>query len=241
MEMNFIDRLPRLAEVQRHAFTAAGVRRLLRAVLRWQKLYIVVDNVDVADSKTHLNHQSGESAIQCDVLETTSALLALKNEFPQSFRDSVERLAQRIDNGCIVFVLRTGDAPSKRNRIVGYSISQSGVFSAFGSVHRIYSDIIFGHYTEILPEYRGRRLKALLDEKRMEYCWMHGLRSICGVISSDNIASLKTNLRIGFRVVGDLHRVSILRGLFVWQTSWKTVEKALNGNVWSAKEEQKRL
>jgi len=239
--MNFIDKFQRLVEVQQHAFTVAGFRRLLRAVLRWQKLYIVVRNVDVADSKTRLNHQSGESAIQCDVLATTSALLALKNEFPQSFRDSVERLARRIDDGCIVFVLRTGDAPSKRNRIVGYSLSQPGVFSAFGRVRRISSDIFFGHYFEILPEYRGRRLKAVLDEKRMEYCRMHGHKSICGVISSHNIASLKTNLRVGFRVAGALQQVSILRGLFAWQTSWKTVEKALNGNVWSSEEERKRL
>ena len=230
--MNFIDKFQRLVEVQQHAFTVAGFRRLLRAVLRWQKLYIVVRNVDVADPKTHLNHQSGESAIQCDVLETTSALLALKNELPRSFRDSIERLARRLDNGCIVFVLRTGDAPSKRNRIVGYSISQPGVFSAFGSVHRISSDIIFGHYTEILPEYRGRGLIALLNEKRMEFCRMHGLKSYCGLIPSDNIASLKANLRMGYGVAGALHRVSIFRGLFVWQTPRKTIEKALNGNVW---------
>jgi L-amino acid N-acyltransferase YncA len=229
MEMNFIGTLRRLFEVQQHVSTAAGLRPLLHAVLRWQKLYIVVRNVDLADPETHSKH--GESAIQCDVLETKSALFALKDEFPQSFRDSIERLAGRLADGCIVFVLRTGDAPSKRNRIVGYSICQPGVFSAFGCVRRISSDIIFGHYSEFLPEYRGRGLKAILDEKRMKYCRMHGLRSLCGVIASHNIASLKTSLRSDFRVAGALRRVSILGGLFVWQTSWKSVEKALNGNL----------
>lgn len=229
--MNFIDKLRRLAEVQQHGFTAAGLRRLLHAVLRWQKLYIVVRNVDLADPETHSKHGSGESAIECDVVETKSALFALKNAFPQSFRDSVERLAGRLADGCILFLLRTGDAPSKRNRIVGYSLCQPGVFSAFGRVRRISSDILFGHYSEFLPEYRGRGLKAVLDERRMKYCRMHGLRSLCGVIASHNIASLKTSLRSGFRVAGALRRVSILGGLFVWQTSWKTVEKALKGNV----------
>lgn len=231
MEVNFIDMLRRLVEVQRHVFTAAGLRRLFHAVLRWQKLYIVVRNVDAAKTDAHSQLQSEEAAIQCDVLETKSALFALESEFPQSFRDSIERLAGRLDNGCIVFVLRTGDAPSKRNRVVGYSICQPGVFSAFGSVWSISSDIIFGHYSEFLAEYRGRGLKVILDEKRMSYCRMHGLKSICGVIASHNIASLKTSLRSGFRVAGALRRVSVFGRLFVWQTSWQTVEKALNGNL----------
>jgi len=229
--MNLIDTLRRLAEVQQRVFTAAGLRRLLHAVLRWQKLYIVVRNVDLADPETNSTHRSGESAIECDVLATKSALFALKDEFPQSFRDSIERLAGRLADGCIVFVLRTGDALSKGNRIVGYSICQPGVFSAFGGVRRISSDIIFGHYLEFLPEYRGQGLKAILDENRMEYCRRHGLRSLCGVIASHNIASLKTSLRSGFRVAGALRQVSIFGGLFVWQTSWKTLEKALNENL----------
>jgi L-amino acid N-acyltransferase YncA len=212
-------------------FTAAGFRRLLHAVLRWQKLYIVVLNVNAVDPEAHSQIQPGESTIQCDVLETRSALFALKREFPQSFRDSIERLAGRLDNGCIVFVLRTGDAPSERRRIVGYSICQPGVFSAFGSVRRISSDIIFGHYLEFLPDYRGQGLKAVLDENRIQYCRRHGVRTICGVIASHNIASLKASLRSGFRMAGALRRVSILGGLFVWQTSWETVEKALNGKL----------
>ena len=229
--MILVDKLHHSVGVQHLALTAVGGRSVLRAVLHWQKLHIVVRNVDVADPETHSEHLLGESAIQCDVLETPSALLALESEFPQSFRDSIVRLQQRLRDGCVVFVLRVADASNKRKRIAGYSICQPGVFSAFGAIQRISPDIFFSHYFEFLPEYRGRGLKTVLEEKRTEYCRMHRLRSICGVIAPHNIASLKTSSRAGFRVVGALRQVSILRGLFVWRTSWKTVEKALNGNV----------
>ncbi len=229
--MIFVDKLHHSIEVQHLAFTAVGARSVLRAVLRWQKLRIVVRNVDAADPAPHSKQDSGGPAIQCDVLETPSALLALEGEFPQSFRDSVGRLERRLQNGCVLFVLRVGDASTKRKRIAGYSICQPGVFSAFGAIQKISSDILFSHYFEFLPEYRGQGLKTVLEEKRTEYCRMHRLRSICGVIASHNIASLKTSLRAGFKVVGAMRQVSILKGLVVWRTSWKTVEKALNGNV----------
>ena len=229
--MILADKLHHSVEVQHLAFTAAVARRVLRAVLRWQKLHIVVRNVDVADPETPSKHESGEFTIQCDVLETPSALLALEGEFPQSFRDSVGRLERRLHNGCVLFVLRVGNTSDKGKRIAGYSICQPGIFSAFGAVQRISSDILFSHYFEFLPEYRGRGLKTVLEEKRTEYCRMHRLRSICGVIASHNIASLKTSSRAGFKVVGAMRQVSILKGLVVWRTSWKTVEKALNGNV----------
>jgi GNAT superfamily N-acetyltransferase len=208
---------------------ATYVRRCLRAVLHWQKLYIVARAMEVDARETH-RYRPGPSSIQCEVLETASAVYALEGEFPNSLRDSVGRLARRLDEGCIVFVLRSGDTSSKQNPIIGYSLCQRGVFSAFGHNRKISPDILFGHYFEFVPEYRGLGLKYALDETRVEYCRSHGLKTICGVISSHNIPSLKTSLSKGFRVVGILRQVSVIRGLAVWRTSWKTVEKALYGD-----------
>jgi L-amino acid N-acyltransferase YncA len=207
---------------------ATHVRRLLSAVLHRQKLYIVARSVEVDAPKTQ-RHRPGPSSIQCEVLESASDVYALEAEMPNSFRDSVARLARRLDDGCIVFVLRSG-ASSKQTSIVGYSLCQRGVFSAFGHIREVSSDILFGHYLEFLPEYRGRGLKRALDETRVEYCRSHGLKTICGVISAHNIASLKTSLSTGFRVAGILRKVSVIRGLAVWQTPWKIVEKALYGD-----------
>ena len=229
--MILVDKLNHSVEVQHLAVSAVGARSILRAVLRWQELYIVVRHVEVADPETHSKQDSGGSSIQCNVLEMPGALLALASEFPRSFRDSVGRLERRLHNGCVLFVLRVGNTPNEPKRIAGYSICQPDVFSAFGSIQKISSDILFSHYFEFLPEYRGRGLKTVLEEKRTEYCRMHRLRAICGVIACHNIASLTTSLRAGFKVVGTMRQVSILRGLFVWQTSWEAVEKALDGNV----------
>jgi L-amino acid N-acyltransferase YncA len=202
-------------------------RRIRCFFIERQKLFVVVRDISPANSEI-ASSQPDAPAIQCSVLTDVEALAALEGEFSGFSRDSIADLKQRIEQGCILFMFRKLDPAARKSRIVAYSISQRGVFSAFGTVRKISNDILFGHYFEILSEYRGRGLKPHLDGKREHYCRLHGLTKICGVVAPHNIASLKANVKSGFRVVGNVTRITILKRFVFWQTAWKTIEKALS-------------
>ncbi|MGH7793869.1 MAG: hypothetical protein ACREQ2_03045 [Candidatus Binatia bacterium] len=198
-------------------------RRIRRFLIERQKLFIVVRDISPV-----VFSQPENPTIQCSVFETVDALMTLRGEFSGFSRDSIADLKQRIKQGCVVFVFQKFDPGGQGSRSIAYSISQPGVFSAFGATRKISNDVLFGHYFEILPEYRGRGLKAHLDSLREHYCRLHGLRKICGVVPSHHSVSLKANVKSGFRLAGNVTRIVILKRFVVWQTAWKTIEKVLN-------------
>ena len=61
---------------------------------------------------------------------------------------------------------------------------------------------------------------------------------MCGVVAPQNRASLRALRRAGHAVVGSVVRVSLGRGLFVWDTPWQHIVDALQsmetpgGRVW---------
>lgn len=200
------------------------IRRLLRKIRRLlidrRNVYVMARDIGPVD-------QPGDPNLQCSVLDNPDALAAIRDEFLGFSRDSVADLQRRIDQGCLVFVFRKLEAGERKGRIIAYSICQRGIFSGLGVVQKISDEILFGHYFEILPECRARGLKTQLDIKRDQYCRVHGLKKICSVVNADNNASLKANLKSGFKVVGNVTRVVVLKRLVIWRTPRRTIERSL--------------
>ena len=146
---------------------------------------------------------------------------------PSSARDSMEDLETRLGEGSLVFLASRSAGEGAGQEVVGYCICERGVFSALGRKMTTSPDILFSHYIEVLPEYRGHGLADLIRGEMVEYCCANGITTRCAVITPSNKPSLKSALRAGFRVVGTVQHVSILNGLLAWDTPWKKVEKAL--------------
>src|SRR5262245_41352023 len=106
---------------------------------------------------------------------------------------------------------------------------ERGIFSALGRKGRIASDILFTHYEEILPEYHGQRLADVMRRALEVYCRAQRVTKRCSVVSPTNQPSLRSSLRSGYTIAGTVARVSILRGLFTWETPWESIEKVLRG------------
>lgn len=110
--------------------------------------------------------------------------------------------------------------------VVGYNISQRGVFLVFGRTRRISPEFLFGRYTEVLPAHRGRKVQEALLRVRMAYCRAHGLKKRCGTIGVENRPSI-ISIRQSYTIAGTIERVSVLGGLFTWETPWERIEEVL--------------
>ena len=141
-------------------------------------------------------------------------------------RDSLLiRDSQRLAQGCSVIVVRK---PSRAgHEVIGYGINEPGVFSALGRRGQLFPNVLFNHYLEILPEYRGQRIAHVMRIAMDEYCRMHGFTKRCTVVSPSNEASLRSSFRSGLVRVGVVAPVSLLGGLFVWETPSETIRRAV--------------
>lgn len=202
-------------------------RKLIAPFYQREVQYILIQSIESQDAADPVNKEGDSSGTECLILESSESLCAVESEIPSSFRYSVADLKEHLAQGCIVFLARRPKNTGSGKEVVGYNISQRGVFSAFGRKRRISSDILFTHYTEVLPEHRGQRIQQILIRARIEYCQMNRLKKRCATVGTENRPSILAAMRVAPTIVGTIERVSVLGGLFVWETPWERIEEAL--------------
>jgi GNAT superfamily N-acetyltransferase len=214
----------------RRTYRTHGVSALLREISRiaLAALYqrdaqlIFVRKIPASGASVSSSKSLG---VTCVFVESTAALRAIERELPLSIRDSVDQLRQRLAQGCSVIVIRK---PSRAgHEVIGYGINEPGVFSALGRRGQLLPDVLFNHYIEILPEYRGQGIAHVMRIAMDEYCRVHGFTKRCDAVSPSNEASVRSNVRSGLIQVGMVARVSLLGGLFVWHTPLETIRRAV--------------
>jgi hypothetical protein len=167
-----------------------------------------------------------DPTVECVAVDSLVRLRELAAELPDSFRDSADELARRVAHGCVVFLARRPRVWGG-HEIVGYEISERGIFSALGRRHRVSEEVIFSHYAEVLPAHRGRRIHGLLFAARDAYFRARGGRLVVGVCLPQNHASLKALRRDGADVVGSVAGISLFRLFSVLRTPLEEIETAL--------------
>lgn len=164
--------------------------------------------------------------LECVAVDSLEAIQAVAAEWPGSFRDSAAELVRRVAQGCVVFLARRLRAGGGYE-VVGYEISERGVFSALRRRHRVTDDVVFSHYAEVLPAHRGQRIHGLLFATRDAYFRARGGRLVVGVCLPQNQASLKALRRDGAEIVGSVTGITLFRLLGVWRTPLEDIERAL--------------
>jgi GNAT superfamily N-acetyltransferase len=187
--------------------------------------HITVQGIGVTDAASFTG-TTMDRKIQCVIVDSPDALEAIAQHVPATFRDSVDELKKRVAQGCVLsLALRPNDAGGAE--IVGYELAERGVFSALGRRLVAPPEVIFSHWAEVLPEYRGRRIHALLFAARDAYFRRRGGKFVCGVVDPRNRASLQALARAGSFVVGTVTRIALFQGLLVWETPRERIEYAL--------------
>jgi L-amino acid N-acyltransferase YncA len=170
---------------------------------------------------------SAELRVTCLVVDSLERFWAVAADVPPTFRDSAEALARRIAQGCVLFLARRRRDDHRGYDIIGYELAERGVFSALGRRHPVPDDVVFSHYCEVLPGWRGRGVHRLLFAARDTYFRVRGGRVVCGVVAPQNHASLRALHRAGHEVVGRVTRLSLAGGRLVWDTPWYRIDDAL--------------
>jgi len=167
-----------------------------------------------------------DGGVTCLVIDSASGVGALTGEFPSTFRDSVDEVTRRVRLGCVLCVARLKRADGTPHEVIGYELAERGVFSAMGRRKAVGRDVVFSHWAEVLPAYRGRRVHGLLFAARDAYFRARGGKMIVGVCAPRNRSSLHALKRDGAVVVGRVKQISML-SLIVWETPWARIEAAL--------------
>jgi hypothetical protein len=183
----------------------------------------------IGDKDPVAPHRENETAIECVIVEPGTSLEPFASEFFLPFRDSFESLKRRLHQGCVLILARGSVERGSGKEIVGYSIMERGGFSAAGIKGRISSDILFVHYTEVTPKYRGQRIAEIISRARNAYCREHSIKKSCTAHTTGNTSSERAFRKFGSRVLCYAVRVSLFRGLIVWHTPWKKIERAVEG------------
>ena len=200
------------------------LRALAAALYSRQTQYITVQPIAADAAKATLT--SADGSIEGLVLDSVEALHALARQYPPAvFRDAFDELGQRIAAGCVVSLARRR-SESGAGEIVGYELAEPGVFSALGRRRAVGKDIVFSHWAEVSPLWRGQRIHALLFATRDAYFAARGGKIVCGVVAPRNRASLQALRRARSAIVGTVKRVAIF-GVVVWETPWDRIEPTL--------------
>jgi hypothetical protein len=216
----------------RRATTAAGPGRPLRAAARTlaasvysrQVQYVTVQ--PIAADAVLAKPTTPDGTVEGLVIDSVDALEALARQYPPAvFRDAAGELGKRIAHGCVVSLARHR-SPTGAGEIVGYELAERGVFSALGRRRTVGEEIVFSHWAEVSPAWRGRRIHALLFATRDAYFAARGGTLVCGVVAPKNRASLQALGRARSAIVGTVARVAVL-GVVVWETPWERIEDAL--------------
>jgi GNAT superfamily N-acetyltransferase len=202
------------------------LRRTVRASLfSRQRQYITLKHIAGDPGDTTPVASDGRTDVV--VLDSPEALDAVAADICASFRDSVSALRARVARGCVVCVARRPRADGNGSVVVGYEIAERGIFSALGRRIAVPNDVIFSHYVEVLPAYRGQRIHRLLFATRDAYFRARGGRIVCGVCAPQNQASLRALRRDGATIVGTVERISLLRVFVLSYTPFDRIAQLL--------------
>ena len=201
-------------------------RAVVTALCSQQRQYITVKRLDAV--RPARGAATPPSDVECVVLDSRAAVRALAPEIPSAFRDSADDLERRVAAGCVVCMARHLGQDGAGGYVVGYELAERGVFSALGHRVAMAADVVFSHWCEVIPAYRGRRIHGLLFATRDAYFRARGVTIVCGVCDTQNRASLRALARDGAVVVGDITRVSLAGGALVWETPWELIEGAVH-------------
>jgi GNAT superfamily N-acetyltransferase len=183
-------------------------RTVTASVFSRQRQYITLKYIGDASPAPSAE---GDGRTECLVLDSPQALDAVAADICASFRDSVRALRARVVRGCVVCVARRPRIVGSGSVVVGYEIAERGIFSALGRRVAAPRDVVFSHYVEVLPAYRGQRIHRQLFMTRDSYFRERGGRVVCGVCAPQNHASLRALHRDGAVIVGTVERISLLR------------------------------
>lgn len=201
------------------------LRPLLRAltalVLSHQRQYITIKALDAVGAPAM--PLSTDHHTECLVVDSPAALEAVAAGICASFRDSVADLKARIARGCVVCVARRPRRDGGSSEVVGYEIAERGVFSALGRRMTVADDVIFSHYVEVLPAYRGQRIHQQLFTTRDAYFRQRNGRLVCGVCAPHNYASLQALRRDGAVIAGTVERIVLFRAFVAWYTPFERI------------------
>jgi ribosomal protein S18 acetylase RimI-like enzyme len=206
---------------------SAVFRKLCSSIFCRESVHISAR--DVADALNGLGRLEFSQSLEHAVLESPEQIDFYGSEFASSFRDSVADLRQRLAQGCVIFLARIAKQDGSGHQVVGYRLAERGVFSALGLKNKISPNILFIHYIEVLPEFRRQKIAIFLVRVTLEYCAAKGFAKTLTVGSPSNQLSARA-FRVhpdGRQPLGDIHKVSLLRGLIVWRTPWKKIKKAI--------------
>ena len=209
------------------AWFACLVRAVMTSLCSRQRHYITVKRLDEADATDAFTWTAADRETECLVLDSPKALRALAPEIPAEFRDSVGALHTSLAHGCVVCVARRPRGDGAGKEIVGYEVVERGVFAALGRRTPLARDVVFSHYAEVLPAYRGQHIHRLLCATRDAYFRRRAGRLVCRVVAANDRASLNALGRAGHTVVSTVTRIMVLRVLVVWQTPMDRIERAL--------------
>jgi hypothetical protein len=202
-------------------------RTLFTALYHRQAQYIMLKKIESQPAGRLVSEGGKATEIACQVVDSVAALYAVPWKIPAAMRDSVAQLAQRVRQGCLVILAWRPHKAEPSREVIAYMVCERGVFSALGRKGKVSSDLLFTHYLEVLAPYRGQRMAQVLRGVRDEYCRAQGVPKRCSTIALTNEASLRSSLRDGATIVGTVVRLSILRGVVVWETPWAQIERAL--------------
>jgi hypothetical protein len=183
-------------------------RAISTRVFAHQRQYITLKVLHEQPGSVSRPRAAGRT--ECLVVDCVAAFDAVAKEIGKSFRDSVVDLRARVVNGCVLSVARR-PRHDGRFEVIGYEIAERGIFSALGRRMPVADDVIFSHYVEVLPAFRGQRIHRLLFSTRDAYFRQRGGRVVCGVCEPNNRASLQALRRDGAIIVGVVERITVLR------------------------------
>jgi hypothetical protein len=193
-----------------------------------QLQFVTVQPIDVPDGAVGSRWTAPDRQTELMIVDSLGALEAVAPEIPAGFRDSVDELRKRVASGCVLCLARRQRKDRSGREVIGYELTERGVFSALGIRRAVRSEIIFSHWAEVLPAYRGQRIHRLLFATRDAYFQRRGGTVVCGVVAPRNRASLQALGRAGSTIVGTVKRVSLFGGLIAWETPWKRIEGTLH-------------
>ncbi|MGE0682847.1 MAG: hypothetical protein AB7P69_18335, partial [Candidatus Binatia bacterium] len=157
-------------------------------------------------------------------------LCVVADTIPITIRFSVDSLQKKVHEGAVVILVRWPKEKDSSQAVVGYGIYQQGVFPFLRRAGNVSPNLLFCHYVEVLPEYRGQRIHDIITKAADAYGWKKGAKRNCSTIALQNRASIVSTLRVGSTIVGKVERVSIFKGLWWWETAWEEIEAALQNN-----------
>ncbi len=204
---------------------AARAQRLASKGLIWllgciyQRQLIIIKRFARGSARTADSH-----GIECVTVDSLAALHAIAHEIPHDLRDSAAELEQRIASGCVVCFARLKRSDGPGHDIVGYELAERGVFSALGRRVRVDDDVVFSHWVEVRPAYRGLRIHGALFATRDAYFRERGCAMMCGVCRPNNRASLRALSRDRAEIFGVVERIVLFWRLELWRTPLAEVE-----------------